>query len=350
MSDVINDLVRPNIRRLKPYHSARQDFLSGVLLDANENSLGTTAPTDGIALNRYPDPFQRVLRERLALLNGVSPEEIFVGVGSDEVIDLLVRIFCEPGQDNVILAEPTYGMYRVAAEIQNVEVRSVLLTDDFQPDVPALIGAVNDRTKLIFACSPNNPTANTLRRQDILALAGVHAVVVVDEAYWDFSNAPSLVAKIREMPNLVVMRTLSKAWGLAGIRLGYAVADRGIVQWLMKVKPPYNINALTASAALRALDNQKRKDEFVRHILVERAWLSEQLAGIPAVRTVFPSETNFLLVRCTDARRIYATLAQQGIIVRDRSMEPKLENCLRVTVGTHEQNVRLIDAMRTIEP
>jgi histidinol-phosphate aminotransferase len=345
----IENLIRPNIKALTPYRAARHDYESGVLLDANENSIGSVLTMDGVELNRYPDPFQKALRTLLAELAGVQLENIFVGVGSDEVIDLLIRIFCEPGSDSILIAAPTYGMYRVAAEIQGIQVRQCLLTRDFQIDQNAIQSSANGTTKLIFCCSPNNPTANLLRRDDILALSrSTNAVVVVDEAYIDFSNAESLAAEINRHPNLVVLRTLSKAWGLAGIRLGYAVASPSIVEYLMKVKPPYNINALTSSVALRALRNVERMRQAVHEIVMLREQLAEQLRGLSYIENVYPSDANFILVRCADAKRIYRALAERGIIVRDRSSEPLLENCLRITVGTAEQNALLIDTMKEL--
>ncbi len=344
----IDHLVRPNIRALKPYRSARQDHVSGVLLDANENAFGSAVTRDGISLNRYPDPVQQKLRERLAQLNGVPPDSIFVGVGSDEVIDLLVRIFCEPGQSNVVIPEPTYGMYRVAAAVQDAEVRSCLLTEDYQLDVEAVRRCVDGNTRLVFVCTPNNPTANLIRWEAILALTEENAVVVVDEAYLDFAEAASLATSAASIPNLVVTRTLSKAWGLAAARCGYAVAHPSVIDWLMRVKPPYNMNTLTASVALEALANQDRMRASVERIVEERRWLKAELEKLLCVERVFPSDANFLLVRVSDANRIYAHLAAQGIIVRNRSTEPRCENGLRITVGTRPQNELLIAALRGV--
>ncbi len=341
-------LVRPNIRTLKPYHSARQDFLNGVLLDANENAFGSVLKTEDISLNRYPDPFQHELRKRLAELNNVSPENLFVGVGSDEVIDLLVRIFCEPQRDAVLLLEPTYGMYRVAASVQNALVDSCLLTEDFQIDLPSVKAALRETTKLIFCCSPNNPTANLLRTQDILELCKLGPLVVVDEAYIDFAQTPSISAYFSEYPNLIVMRTLSKAWGLAGIRLGYCIADPLIISYMMKVKSPYNINSLTSKAALVALQNVEQMRATVQSLLQERKWLQTELCQLPDVIQIFPSDANFLLVRVQNATVLYQELVKRNIIIRNRSTEPRLENCVRITVGTHEENELLLRAWREI--
>ena len=345
----IDNLVRPNIKALKPYRAARHDHVSGVLLDANENSFGSALSFEGLELNRYPDPYQLALRGKLGLLYGVQSENIFLGVGSDEAIDLLIRIFCEPTSDSILVIEPTYGMYRVAAGINNVEVRSVLLTDDFQIDLPATLNALGPRTKIIFCCSPNNPTANMLRREDILALCSqAHALVVVDEAYLDFADSPSLSDRVNSVPNLVILRTLSKAWGLAGIRLGCAIADPAIISLLLKIKAPYNINDLTSAEALKALENGALIKRTTAAIIAERGRLAEDLHSIPYIRQVFPSDANFLLVRCENAPAVHALLAQKGIIVRDRSSEPKLANCLRITVGTPEQNDLLIKTMKEL--
>jgi len=342
----IESLVRANIRALKPYHSARQDFLSGILLDANENSFGSTLADDGLSLNRYPDPYQRELRTVLANINGVAVENIFVGVGSDEVIDLLVRVFCEPKRDSVILLEPTYGMYRVAASIQDIQIRSCLLTNKFQIDRDAVKKTIDTTTKLIFCCSPNNPTANLLSSEDILALCKLGVMIIVDEAYMDFAQSTSMGKQVLKHPNLVVMRTLSKAWGLAGIRLGYCIADPVVVSFMLKVKAPYNINALTSRAALQALRKEKKVSRTINSIVKEREWLSTNLAAIPCIENVFPSDANFILVRCKNATALYEYLAAKNIIVRNRSTEPLLQNCLRITVGTRQENKQLVRAMK----
>jgi histidinol-phosphate aminotransferase len=342
----IESLIRKNIRALKPYHSARQDYLSGCLLDANENAFGSVFSTDSIPLNRYPDPSQRELRSELAVLNNVAIENVFVGVGSDEVIDLLVRVFCEPRNDSVVVVEPTYGMYRVAASIQDVEVRSCLLNDKFQIDMDAVRNTVDSSTKLIFCCSPNNPTANLLHAEDIIALCELGAIVIVDEAYIDFAQTKSVSTQVIAYPNLVMLRTLSKAWGLAGIRLGYCIADAAVISYLMKVKPPYNINVQTSRTALEALCRKDELLHLVASITRARAWLAGELARLSCVDNVFPSDANFLLVRCTDASAMYHFLASRNIIVRNRSSEPLLQNCLRITVGTRPENEMLVQAMK----
>jgi histidinol-phosphate aminotransferase len=346
----IETLIRPNIRALKPYRSARQDYLSGILLDANENAFGSAITFDGLDLNRYPDPFQTALRSRLAQLHGVQRENLFVGVGSDEVIDLLLRIFCDPQKDAVLILEPTYGMYRVAADVNNVRVDSCLLNDDFQIDLDALNRCTKTDTKIIFCCSPNNPTGNLLNRADILNLcAQTPAIVVADEAYIDFAQSKSLISDVERFPNLVILRTLSKAWGLAAIRLGYAITHPQIISYLMKVKSPYNINILTTTEALKALDNTDHVRRSVASVTAERQRLVKELSTFRLVEKVYPSDTNFLLVRCSDARAVYRQLVQRGIIVRDRSAEPKLENCLRISVGTPEQNGLLLNALKELD-
>jgi histidinol-phosphate aminotransferase len=345
----IESLIRPNIRKLKPYRSARQDYTSGILLDANENAFGSAVTFDGLELNRYPDPSQKQLRSRIAQLSNVQTENIFVGVGSDEVIDLLIRIFCEPRSDSVLILEPTYGVYRVAADVNDVKVNSCLLTDDFQINLEKVREQTDGSTKLIFLCSPNNPTGNLLRREDILALcAATPAVVVVDEAYFDFAQSESVMSAVDKYPNLVVLRTLSKAWGMAAIRLGYAVADPLIVSYLMKAKAPYNINILTSTEALKALQQKAHVEKSVAATISERGRLIEELQRIGSVKKVFPSDSNFLLVRVTDARGIHQQLALRGIIVRDRSSEPKLANCIRISVGTPEQNDLLLTALKEL--
>jgi histidinol-phosphate aminotransferase len=342
----IESLIRENIRALKPYHSARQDFLSGILLDANENSFGSVVMPDSLSLNRYPDPFQREVRTVLAAMNDVALENIFVGVGSDEVIDLIVRVFCEPKWDSVVLLEPTYGMYRVAASIQDVEVRSCLLTEDFQIDFEAVKKTVDATTKLIFCCSPNNPTANLLHAEDILALCKLGVIVIVDEAYIDFAKKESLAKLVLDHPNLIVLRTLSKAWGLAGIRLGYCIAEALIISYLMKVKPPYNMNALTSHTTLQALSKGEEVLHTIDAIIQEREWLFVELGQLLCVQKVFPTDANFILVRCTDATALHHILVTKDIIVRNRSTEPLLQNCVRITVGTHRENEMLIQAMK----
>lgn len=346
----IEALARPTIRALASYRSARQDHLEGTLLDANENSVGSVLPSGPVALNRYPDPFQRELRQALADREGHSLPEIFVGVGSDEAIDLLLRVFCEPGVDRVLIPEPTYGMYRVAAAIQNAIIDRVLLDDEFQLDRAAIEEALRPTTKIVFVCSPNNPTGNRLRSDDILWLCRrAPGLVVVDEAYIEFADGPSMSGQVPSIPNLVVLRTLSKAWGLAAIRLGYAIAHPTVISFLMKVKSPYNVNTLTARAALEGLRRSDRAASMVRQIRSERERLRSALGGLRIVIDILPSEANFLAVRFRDPASVIRRLRAAGIIVRDRTAEPKLDGCLRITVGTPDENDAVLTMLREID-
>ena len=348
--DIIK-LIRPNILNLKPYTSARDIYEGeGILLDANENSFGSTF--DGIGkleLNRYPDPNQNDLREIVGKYYSIQPENLFFGVGSDEIIDLLIRIFCEPGKDSVLIPEPTYGMYKVACDINNVFTKETLLNDDFQVDLNEIKKNFTPGTKIIFLCSPNNPTGNLLNKNDILHLCeNYNSVIIVDEAYIDFAEDGSIINEIKNHPNLIVLRTFSKAWGLAGIRLGFCAANPEIIKTLFKVKAPYNINSLTRFAVESAIKNSANKDEFVKLIINEKQRLKQQLESLEGIIKVFESDANFLLFKCSYAKEIQKKLAEQGIIVRDRSTQPKLENCLRVSVGTEEQNNIFISVLRKI--
>lgn len=340
----INALLRPNIRSLKPYSSARDEFSGGsaaqVLLDANENSIGGPLDTD---YRRYPDPQQGVLKQALARLKGVNRDRIFLGNGSDEAIDLLFRAFCEPGTDHAIILPPTYGMYAVQAGIQGAEVRPAPLRPDFSPDVEAVRTATDAHSKLLFLCSPNNPTGNDLSEDFILKMLGdFPGLIVLDEAYADFSKTPSRVALLDEFPNLIILQTLSKAWGLAGLRIGMAFAHPFIINILNKIKYPYNLNAVTTRLATEALNRENQMKANAATLLAGRARLQAALPGIPCVQAVFPSQANFLLVRVTDADDIYQYLIGQGIVVRNRTREMHCENCVRITVGTPEENERLI--------
>ncbi|MFZ0455945.1 MAG: histidinol-phosphate transaminase [Ignavibacteriaceae bacterium] len=338
----IKSLVRKNIINLKPYTSARDiyDSSEGILLDANENSFGSTfIEFNGLKLNRYPDPHQKEIRKATSDHYSIPFENIFFGVGSDEVIDLLVRVFCNPGQDNAIIPEPTYGMYKVACDINNVEAKEVLLNDDFQIDLKAIAEKINDHTKIIFLCSPNNPTGNVLDKNDILNLCSeLNSIVVVDEAYIDFSIKDTIVDEIKNQKNLIVLRTFSKAWGLAGIRSGFCAADEEIINILFKVKAPYNINALSRYALIKAVENSSRKDAYVNSILKEKERLKNQLETLVIAKNVYNSNANFLLVKFENAKIVQDKLLGKGIIVRDRSTQPKLENCLRITIGNEEEN------------
>ncbi|MEK6289253.1 MAG: histidinol-phosphate transaminase [Acidobacteriota bacterium] len=343
-------LIRPHLRNFRPYVSARSEAVEAkVFLDANELSLECPVLFDGLALNRYPDPNQLQLRAKLAALSGVSSDSIFVGVGSDEIIDLLFRLFCEPSIDSAIVLEPTYGVYRVAAELNCVEGFGVELDDDFQIDVEKTLRAVRRGTKLIFCCSPNNPTGNLLRRQDILALArSFNGIVVADEAYVEFSGQASLAQDVAPAANLVVLRTLSKAWGLAGIRLGYCVANPALVEYLLRIKSPYNISAIASALALKTLEMNASVQQTARELVAERERLGLALQELSIVRHVYPSSANFLLARFIDSGRAFSHLLVCGIVVRRRS-EPRLQDCLRITVGTAEENQLVLNALSELE-
>ncbi|MBK9163192.1 MAG: histidinol-phosphate transaminase [Acidobacteria bacterium] len=345
----LNQIVRPNIARLKPYSSARSEFEgeAEIFLDANENAFGSPA---GQGYNRYPDPLQRELKERVAEMRTVRLENIFIGNGSDEAIDLLFRVFCEPGRDKCIICPPTYGMYRVSAEINDVAISEVPLRGDFSLDADAVIGSVGPRAKLIFICSPNNPTGNLVDRDDIVRIAkSFNGIVVVDEAYAEFADAESLISEISRQPNVVVLRTFSKAWGMAGLRVGMAFADAAIIELMNRVKPPYNVSGIAQRAVLNALASADQIASWVTETVRERARLADELSRLSIVETIYPSDANFLLVRTTDMTQIYRELLSSGIVVRDRSRVLLCEGCLRITVGTPEENDRLMNALRSIE-
>ena len=335
----LESLIRPNIAALAPYSTAR-DELSGtpdIFLDANES------PYDN-GYNRYPDPHQRVLKQRIAALKDIAVENLFIGNGSDEAIDLVFRVFCEPGRDNAVAIAPSYGMYEVAAATNDIEMRQVPLASDFSLDTEALLAATDARTKVLFLCSPNNPSGNAFPNAQILDLAAhFEGIVVVDEAYIDFCSVPSLRPWVNTIPNLIVLQTLSKAWGMAGLRLGLAIACPRTIELMSRIKYPYNINILAQKAALEQLS--KPIDSQVAEIIAGREKLSAWLPSLPFVRKVFPSEANFLLVQVEDADALYAHLLKDGIIVRNRSRVPGCEGCLRITVGTPEENGQLITSL-----
>lgn len=346
----LNNLLRPHILNLTPYSSARDEYTGteGVFLDANENPLGSTTP-DG-DYNRYPDPHQTAIKRRLAPIKGVRPEQIFLGNGSDEPIDLLVRATCRPGQDSILIMPPTYGMYEVSAALNDVAVTKVPLTPDFWVDVPAVLAAITPTTKLIWLCSPNNPSGNRLADDAIRSIleAATQSLVIVDEAYVDFAGGPSWIGQLGTYPNLVVLQTFSKAWGLAGLRLGMCFGLADLIAVLNKIKPPYNISAPTQTLALEALDHVADKEAMVAQILEERAFLAEKLRSLPMVRTVYPSDANFLLVQFADAGAAFAHLIAQRVIVRDRSRVVRCDDCLRITVGTRAENERLLAVLHAL--
>ncbi len=338
----IEERVRKNIRNLVPYSSARDEYSLGgaVFLDANENPYNSP-------YNRYPDPHQVLLKERIAAVKNVPADRIFAGNGSDEAIDLLYRVFCEPGRDNAVAISPSYGMYRVCADVNHIKYREVSLNSDYSLDTQRLIAACDTHTGLLFICSPNNPTSNSFAPEEILEVAdSVDAIVVVDEAYIDFSPRESLLNATLSCSNLVVLQTFSKAWGMAGIRLGIAVADPLIIRYMSMVKYPYNVNSLTQEMALRALEDRAPVKQWVKKILEQRERVSRSLKKFRFVETVFPSDANFLLVKVRDPREIYDYLVGQQIIVRDRSRVALCEGSLRITIGSEAENDRLLDALR----
>lgn len=336
----IKNLVRKNILSLKPYTSARQSHLSGILLDANENSYGSVLDNfTSLQLNRYPDPQQTQLREALGEALNIPPKNLFFGVGSDEIIDLLIRVFCYPGKDKVIVCEPTYGMYKVACDINDAGVTNVPLVQNFQLDTEAIKKAVDEKTKIIFICSPNNPSSNLIESKQILELAKeLNVLVAVDEAYIDFSENDGLINKTLEYPNLVIMRTFSKAWGLAGVRCGFCAANEEIIDLLFKVKAPYNMNKLTSNAILGAIKNISKRNEFVKKILSERKRLEKELRQRKKVLNVLPSDTNFISFKVDSPQKVFSYLESNGIVIRDRSNQFNFGGYLRLTVGTEEEN------------
>ena len=348
MSINITSLVRKNILKMKKYASARNEF-SGkakIFLDANENAFGSPSDQE---LNRYPDPLQKQLRDKIAAYKGISsPEGLFLGNGSDEAIDLVIRAFCEPRVDSMMLLPPTYGMYSVCANINDIKIIEVELNKDFSLDVEKIIEtAKKEKPKVIFICSPNNPSANIYAKEDIEAvLNNVNSLVIVDEAYIDFSDSPSWVKRKDEFNNLIVLQTFSKAWGMAGVRLGMAFSDPEIVQVLNKIKYPYNINDVTANIVLKTLIDPSRKEELVAKIKKERGFLMDAFSNMALVKEVISSEANFFLARFDDPNDVYTYLTEEGIIVRNRSNQLHCEGCLRVTVGTHEENEILCEALQ----
>jgi histidinol-phosphate aminotransferase len=336
-------LVRKNILNLSPYSTARDEYDGplGVYLDANENPYNSD-------YNRYPDPHQRLLKERLSQIKKMPVGTIFIGNGSDEPIDLVFRVFCEPGRDNAVSIAPTYGMYKVAATINNVEMREVSLREDFSLDVNVLLAAADRHTRLLFVCSPNNPTGNSFPAEKIEQLIRqFKGVVVLDEAYIDFSERPGFLARLAEFPNLIIFQTLSKAWGMAGLRIGLAFAREDVICLLSRVKYPYNVNCVAQQIALEQL-NKNIKTQ-VSEIQSQRKWVESQLDTIPLVKCVYPSDANFLLVRVNHPNVIYRELIVRGIIVRDRSNLPGCAGCLRITIGTPEENRRMIHVFQELK-
>ena len=338
----ISQLVRPNILALEPYHSARETIQEGILLDANENPFPQL--WGGIQLNRYPDPNQTELRQVLAEYLQVEPENVLAGVGSDEVLDWVFKVFCQPGQDQVAVAEPTYGMYRVLAQIFGVTIFEVRLDEGFDFNADRFLQQRPPEVKVLFLCSPNNPTGNLLDPDPILELCGSwEGIVVVDEAYIEFAESPSLVSELPGHPNLIVVRTLSKAFGRAGVRLGYAVAGAEIISLFLKVKAPYNLGLLAMKSGIEVLRETRSKRVEMLQIRAEKVRVAASLARLSSIETVYPSEANFLLFRCSRSREVCRQLLEKGIVVRDRSSLPGLGDCIRVTIGTMTENDRFLN-------
>lgn len=345
----LQQILRKNIKELVPYSSARDEFKgeASVYLDANENSYGSPLNE---SFNRYPDPLQFKVKKRLSEIKGVPPRNIFLGNGSDEAIDILFRAFCNPGSDNVITVPPTYGMYEVSANINDVEVRKIKLKTDFQLDMEGIAEAIDEHTKIIFICSPNNPTGNSINRDDIEnILANFNGLVVIDEAYINYSRQKTFIQELTEYSNLVVLQTLSKAWGLAGLRVGMAFASEEIIEIFNKVKPPYNINEASQALALEALQNVEQVNNWIKETVAEREKLKTELNSLESVLTIYPSDANFILVKTIKPKEIYQFMVNRGIIVRDRSKVELCEGCLRITIGTPNENELLIEAFKNFE-
>lgn len=342
----IQNLVRKNIKSLKPYASARDEFkdlnANMVFLDANENPFEN-------GVNRYPDPQQTNLKIALSKLKNIPVNQILLGNGSDEILDLIFRAFCEPKIDNVITLPPTYGMYGVLANLNNVENREVLLTDEFEPANEKIISKVDNNTKLLFLCSPNNPTGNLFSAENVEALLNsFNGIVVIDEAYIDFSSHKSWLERLKEFPNLIITQTLSKAYGMAGVRLGICYASKEIIYVLNKIKPPYNVNCLTQKKSLNRILNQDKVQKEIQKILKQRKKLIYKLKHISFIEEIFPTEANFVLIKVDNATKRYQQLIEKGIVIRNRTTQPLCENTLRLTVGTKSENKKLIQALKNI--
>lgn len=338
----LNSIIRENIKKLKPYSTARDEFKgqASIWLDANENPFGSPLHHH---YHRYPDPKQWKLKDKITQIKGVPPQNIILGNGSDEIIDLLYRAFCTPGKDNVIVMPPTYGIYEVSANINDIEVKKVPLTMGFQMDLDGIAEAIDENTKLIFICSPNNPTGNSLFREDVeTLLANFKGIVVVDEAYINYSQQKSFIQELTEYGNLFVSQTFSKAWGLAGLRLGMGFASEEIIEVLNSIKPPYNINQATQDLAFEALDNVSQVNEWIQQTVLEREKLVKALVELPFVQKIYPSDANFILVKMDNAHQVYLKLCEKGVILRDRSQVEQLEDCIRITVGTAQENKELV--------
>lgn len=343
----INQLIRKNIVQMNAYSSARDEFKNFeqkmIFLDANENPYNN-------GMNRYPDPQQKLIKKKLAELKGIQNNQILLGNGSDEVLDLIFRAFCEPNCDNVITLPPTYGMYDVLANLNAIENREVVLTDKFEPNVEAIKNQVDNNTKIIFLCSPNNPTGNSFSEECIVTLIrDFNGLVLLDEAYIDFSEKESWLKRLNEYPNLIISQTLSKAYGLAGIRLGILYASEEIIEILNKIKPPYNVNSLTQNRALERLNKKSEVIAEISNIKRQREDVLKQLLEVNFIHEVFASDANFILIKVDDANKRYDQLLNKGIVIRNRSSQPLCDNCLRITIGTEEENNQLINVLKSMQ-
>ena len=347
----LQNIVRQHILNLAPYSSARDEYTGkeGIFLDANENPLGSVTPENW---NRYPDPYQIDIKEKIAPIKGCRPSQIFLGNGSDEPIDLIIRLTCEPKEDNIIILPPTYGMYEVSANVNNIEIQKIPLTTDYQLDTEKIIDSINPKTKLIFICSPNNPTGNLVDRKAIFEIIEnfQQGIVVIDEAYNDFSNEPSFISELDKFQNVMVLQTFSKAWGLASLRLGMAFGSEELIKLLNKIKYPYNINGLTQRALLDNIDNINFMKDSVRKLNQNREKVVFELKKLSNVLNIFPSDANFLLVKFIDAKKVFDYLIEQKVIVRDRSKVILCENSLRISVGSEEENHVLINLLNQYKP
>ena len=347
----LQNIVRQHILSLAPYSSARDEYTGkeGVFLDANENPLGSVTPENW---NRYPDPYQVDIKEKIAPIKGCRSSQIFLGNGSDEPIDLIIRLTCEPKEDNIIILPPTYGMYEVSASVNNVEIQKIPLTTDYQLDTAKIIASINSKTKLIFICSPNNPTGNLIDRKAILEIIKnfQQGIVIIDEAYNDFSDEPSFIPELDKFPNVMILQTFSKAWGLASLRLGMAFGSEELIKLLNKIKYPYNINGLTQRALLENIHNIDFVKDSVKKLNQNREKVIFELKKLPNVLNIFPSDANFLLVKFADARRIFDYLIEQKVIVRDRSKVILCEDSLRISIGSEEENHVLLNLLNQYKP
>jgi histidinol-phosphate aminotransferase len=347
---ILDNILRENVKKLIPYSSARSEFEGDaqIFLDANENSLGSALHNN---FHRYPDPLQKKLKQKLSAIKNIPAENIFAGNGSDEAIDLLIRAFCNPGVDNILIFPPTYGMYEVSAGINDVAIKTVLLTKEYQLDIDAVKNGIDDNTRIIFVCSPNNPTANLLKEESIeWLLKNFTGIVVVDEAYIDFAGIVSWTKRLNEFANLVVLQTLSKAWGLAGLRVGFAYASKEIIHVLNKIKPPYNISEATQQLVLQALQNEQQTKQKTEVLILQKERLAEDFKQFDFIRHIYPSDANFILIKVDDAKSLYQYLITKNIVVRNRSSQPLCENSLRITVGTPDENNKLLNALETYKP